>query len=292
MKAIEIFIAVCAEKNFSKVAQQFELSATMISKYVNFLEKEANVKLLNRSTRGQKLTEAGQLYLLDAQKILEQHQQLMQRMEDFSKVPQGLIKINAPVTFGTYQLTHLISIFMGMHPDIRIELNLSDTLSDVILDEFDVVFRVGALRDASYISQKVAEQQLVFCASAKYIEEYGIPTSLKNLEDHHCLGFKPWNTNSNLKQEFEMDHLHLHESKFVSNNGNCLRVAASQGIGIVLQSLSLLQENIDNGSLIKILEDDQPKARPIHMLYPVKKKLPLKVRLFIDFISTYGKAVK
>ncbi|NNG44486.1 LysR family transcriptional regulator [Pseudoalteromonas sp. NEC-BIFX-2020_002] len=287
IKAINIFIAVCREKSFSKVANEFELSPTMVSKYINFLEKEVNVKLLSRSTRGQKLTEAGELYLSKAAKLSAQYQQLMHEMEYFSGEPQGRIKINAPVTYGTYQLTYLISDFMDKYPDIHIDLELSDSLSDVLLDDFDMTFRVGELKDASYISKKVDEQQLIFCASPAYLKDFGIPNNINNLEAHLFLGFKPWQTHSRLKREFQIESLRIEDSKFVSNSGNCLRVAACQGKGIILQPSSLLKENLDNSTLIRILIGEEPNPRPVHLLYPAKKQLPLKIRLFIDFVSNY-----
>lgn len=287
IKAIDIFIAVCQEKSFSKVASEFGLSPTMVSKYINFLEKEVNVKLLSRSTRGQKLTEAGELYLYKAEKLSEQYQQLMNEMEHFSGKPQGRIKINAPVTYGTYKLTYLISDFMDKYPDIQIDLELSDLLSDVLLDDFDMIFRIGDLKDASYISKKVDEQQLIFCASPAYLKDFGIPNNINNLEAHLFLGFKPWQTHSRLKREFQIESLRIEDSKFVSNSGNCLRVAACQGKGIILQPSSLLKENLDNSTLIRILIGEEPNPRPVHLLYPAKKQLPLKIRLFIDFVSNY-----
>lgn len=287
MKAIDIFIAVCREKSFSVVGNQFDLSPTMISKYINFIEKEVNVKLLSRSTRGQKLTEAGELYLCKAKGISENYQGLMYDMEDFSGEPQGRIKINAPVTYGTYQLTYILSSFMNKYPDINIDLELSDSLSDVLLDDFDLIFRVGDLKDASYISQKVDEQQLIFCASPTYLNSFGIPSSIVNLEGHQFLGFKPWQTHSRLKKEFQIESLRIEKSRFVSNSGNCLRVAACEGKGIILQPFSLLKDNIESGTLVRVLEGEEPKPRPVHLLYPVKKQLPLKIRLFIDFVTGY-----
>lgn len=287
IKAIDIFIAVCREKSFSTVASKFELSPTMVSKYINFLEKEVNIKLLSRSTRGQKLTEAGELYLSKVEKLSLQYQHLMHEMEYFSAEPQGRIKINAPVTYGTYRLTYLISDFMDKYPNIYIDLELSDTLSDVLLDDFDLIFRVGDLKDASYISKKIDEQHLIFCASPAYLNNFGTPSNIKDLEKHSFLGFKPWQTHSRLKREFQIESLRIEESKFVSNSGNCLRIAACYDKGIILQPSSLLKDNLDNGSLIRILMGEEPKPRPVHLLYPAKKQLPLKIRLFIDFASSY-----
>ncbi|MET1255127.1 LysR substrate-binding domain-containing protein [Aliikangiella maris] len=287
MRAIDIFIAVCREKSFSKVANQFDISPAMVSKYVNFLEKDVNIKLLSRSTRGQKLTEAGILYLSNAEKLSAQYQQLKHEMEYFSGEPQGRIKINAPVTYGTYQLTHRISVFIEKYPDIQIDLELSDSLSDVFLDDFDMIFRIGDLQDASYISKKVDEQQLIFCASPQYLGKFGVPDNISDLEEHLFLGFKAWQSHSRLKREFDIDSLRINDSKFVCNSGNCLRVAACQGQGIILQPFSLLKENIENSTLVRILVGQEPKPRPVHLLYPAKKQLPLKVRLFIDFIANY-----
>ncbi|MBB1436884.1 LysR family transcriptional regulator [Pseudoalteromonas sp. SG43-6] len=284
LKAIEIFISVCKEKNFSKVATKFDISTTMVSKYVNFLEKEVNIKLLNRSTRGQNITEAGEVYLNKAKALQKQYRDLVLSMDDFTKEPEGLINVNAPHNFGTHVLTTIIADFLEANPAIRIDLTLSDSLTDVVLDNYDIVFRVGDLKDASYISKRVFSQQLIFCASPKYLKTNGPPKNITDLENHHFLGFKPWFDSSNFKKEFRIDLLHLQTSRFISNNGSALKNAALKGIGIILQPYHLLEESIQSGKLIRVLEGCQPKVRNVHLLYADKKQ-PLKVRKFIDFVS-------
>lgn len=284
LKAIEIYISVCEEKSFSKVATKFDISTTMVSKYINYLEKELNIKLLNRSTRGQNITEAGEVYLNKAKALQKQYRELVLSMDDFTREPVGLIKVNAPHNFGTHVLTTIIAEFLEANPSIRIDLTLSDSLTDVVLDNYDVVFRVGDLKDASYISKKVFSQQLVFCASPKYLKTNGTPQDMKDLESHHFLGFKPWFDSSNFKKEFRVDFLQLQNSRFISNNGSALKNAALKGIGIILQPYPLLEESIQTGELVRILEERQPKARNVHLLYADKKQ-PLKVRKFIDFVS-------
>ena len=261
------------------------MTPTMIGKYIKWLEARVGSRLLNRNTRCQSLTEAGQEYLAGCQNLLQHYRELEQNNLANTGQAAGRIRINAPVTFGSYRLTPLLCRFMERYPQIRIELDLSDRLVDVIGDGFDLIFRVGQPKDAGYIARPLASSDSVFCASPHYLQCHGTPLTLADLARHHCLGFSPWLGQSSLAEAFPLEQLHLWDSPFISNHGSALKVAALNHAGVLLQPRALLSEELERGTLQEILADALPAPRPVNLLYPAREPLPLRLRLLIDYLS-------
>ncbi len=149
---------------------------TVAAKYIKWLEARVGSRLLNRNTRCQSLTEAGQEYLAGCQSLLQHFRALEQNTLANTGQAAGRIRINAPVTFGSYRLTPLLCRFMERYPQIRIELDLSDRLVDVIGDGFDLIFRIGQPKDAGYIARPLTSTGSVFCASPDYLQRHGTPS--------------------------------------------------------------------------------------------------------------------
>jgi DNA-binding transcriptional LysR family regulator len=287
LTAIEIFVEVARAGSFSAVAERFEMTPAMIGKYIKWLEARVGSRLLNRNTRCQSLTEAGREYLGGCQNLLQHYRELEQNTRAHTGQAAGKIRINAPITFGSYRLTPLLCRFMAQYPQIRIELDLCDRLVDVIGDGFDLIFRVGTPKDAAYIARPLTSSTSVFCASPHYLQCHGTPIELADLARHRCLGFSPWLTQSSLAEEFPLEHLHLWDSQFISNHGSALKVAALNHAGIVLQPRALLSQELASGTLLEILPDALPAPRPVNLLYPAREPMPLRLRLLIDYLSDH-----
>lgn len=288
LTSLEIFCAVSEAGSFSAVAERFAMTPAMIGKYIKALESRTGVRLLNRNTRRQSLTEAGREYLAGCREVLRHYHLLEQEMQAHNGQAAGLVRINAPITFGTCQLTPLLCDFMAQHPQIRVELHLSDSLDDVVGSGADLLVRVGALKDASYICRPLTFSQHLFCATPAYLARHGTPTRLADLEHHRCLGFLPWQTESPFSQAFPLEHLHLTRSPLLANQGQALKVAALHHAGILLQPFSLVQAELARGDLLEILADQRPPPRPIHLLYPSRAPLPLRLQLLIDYLLARG----
>ena len=185
LTAIEIFVEVARAGSFAAVAERFAMTPAMIGKYIKWLEARVGSRLLNRNTRCQSLTEAGQEYLAGCQNLLQHYRELEQNTLANTGQAAGRIRINAPVTFGSYRLTPLLCRFMERYPQIRIELDLSDRLVDVIGDGFDLIFRIGQPKDAGYIARPLTSTGSVFCASPDYLQRHGTPLTLADLASHH-----------------------------------------------------------------------------------------------------------
>ncbi|GAM54156.1 transcriptional regulator, lysR family [Vibrio ishigakensis] len=284
-KAIETFVAVCDQGSFTKAADKLDISVTMVSKSIAALEQQLKLKILNRNTRKQSLTQAGELYLKSCRELLSDLEATEKKLESLAISAEGQIRISAPTNFGSYVLAPLLSEFSKAHSDIRIELELSDQVSDVIQDRFDFYFRVGQLPDSELIAIQVAQQKMVFAASPTYLKQFGEPTSLDQLQSHKVLGFTPWFSGSSFGKEFDLASLNLGHSKLVSNNGNSLRILAIQGSGIALQPYSMLREDIDSGALVGLLSEVEVPTRPVFLLYHSRELLPARIKAFIEFIK-------
>lgn len=286
LTAIEIFVETAKAGSFTAVADKFQMTPAMIGKYIKWLETRVGARLLHRNTRRQHLTEAGQQYLAGCQALLLHYQELEQRTLAHSGEAIGRLRINAPVTFGCNVLTPLLCHFMTKHPQIRIELELSDTLSEIVGDGFDLLFRVGIPHDGTYIAREFASMELILCASPAYLANHGSPKTLSDLAHHRCLGFLPWLKASTLGEQFSLEYLHLWDSPFMTNHGMALKHAALTDAGIILQPLTLVAQELSQGHLIRLLPEMPALIRPIYMLYPARESMPYRLRLLIDYLLT------
>lgn len=282
--SIEIFVQAVKAGSFTQTAEKFSITPAMVGKHIKSLEQQVGATLLRRTTRKQSLTEIGQEYFLGCQKILNEYAQLEQKTATFTHSPSGTLKINSPVTFGSLVLSPIICKLLDKYPKLNVELDLSDTFVDVVHDGFDFVVRVGQLEDASYIARKIGDYEMVFCASPNYLNQHGVPSSLKELNQHQWLGLTYWGYQSKLAQNFNTKGFDISISRFSSNNGMALKSAALQSWGVVLQPKILLEKEIESGELVEILSDFKPASLPIYLLYHSRVDQPLKVQIFIEHL--------
>ena len=204
---------------------------------------------------------------------------------------KGKIKINAPVTLGSFLLAPLITEFLKQYPELDIELILSDAMVDAVHDQFDFVFRIGELADSNLIAQKIAVYPMCFSASPQYLAQYSTPHSIEELKHHTCLGFTHWQLPGNVAHDLAnkgFDHQH---ARFRSNSGQALKVSALNHGGILLQPKLLIEKELAQGELIELLTHFTPEDRAVHMLYKGRKNQPYKNGLFIDFVVSQLKNV-
>ncbi len=285
LKSIEVFVEVVNAGSFAKASVKFGITPAMVGKHIRNLEHTAGAPLLNRSTRKQSLTEIGKAYLLRCHKILSEYSALEQETSLIRKQPTGILRINASITFGTLLLSPIICDFLEKYPKIDIELELTDELIDVTHDGYDLIFRIGNLEDASYIGNKVSNYGLVFCASPQYLNVSGIPSSIKELNQHRCLGFSYWKKQSKTISRLDTHAFDMAHSRFRANNGMALKVAALNDYGVLLQPRILVIDELNNGKLVEILSDFKPDPSPVNLLYKSRSEISLKVRLFIEFVK-------
>jgi DNA-binding transcriptional LysR family regulator len=281
LTAMQVFSHVAEQGNCGAAAHQFKISRTMVSKHINQLEAYLGIKLINRTTRQQELTESGQVYYQECKTILASITAAENTLQTMTGTPRGTVSVNAPVSFGNTVLAPIVNRFLLQYPQIDIELRLDNNLIDPLTDNVDIVVRIGELADSALIGRHIMNYEMAFCASADYLANHPEILSLNDLRHHQCLGFS-YSTNGSLsvahQQIFGKRHFRL-----LSNSGVVLTQAAIDGLGIILQPQIVVNDAIHSGFLVNVACLTPPEAMPIHLLYN-DKNMPLKTRTLIEYI--------
>ncbi len=289
LKCMAVFVRVVEAGSFAAVADPFGMTAPMIGRHVRALEDLLGTQLLNRTTRRHSLTEAGRIYYERSKAILAELEAADESVALMRSVPRGVLRIGAPVIFGSACLAPALPDYLAANPEVRVEMTLNNRVLDLLEEGYDVVIRTGALPDSGLIARSLAPYKLVACASPAYLARYGTPSHPEDLASHSCLGFHPgaaFDTWSFAGQGPDDDVIPVQVTGPMSaNSGQALREAALGGVGIVLQAEALLSPDLTAGRLVKVLEQYPPRALPISALYSPTRAITPKLRSFLDFLT-------
>ncbi|MGE8655959.1 MAG: LysR family transcriptional regulator [Achromobacter sp.] len=286
--SMEIFVAVVELGSLTAAAARHEMSAAMAAKHVKGLEARLGLRLMNRTTRRQSLTEAGQAYYARCKTILADIREAEQGAEALRAAPRGTLRITSTVSFGSFALAPAIADYLDRYPDVSVELALSDVVEDLVASRYDLAVRIGEPRDSSLVARRIGSYQMIICAAPAYLARHGTPGSPADLARHQCLDFSHWSRRTAWRLGDEdgdgAPADYPPTSRFLSNNGQALRQAALAGFGIVLQPELLLAEDVRAGRLTPILQPYWPAARPVTLLYPKDRQALPKLTTFVEFV--------
>lgn len=289
LRSMEAFVLTVKTGSFAASAISLNTSPQMIAKYVVFLEDYLGLKLLNRTTRSQKLTEFGKQYYEKCLFILDEVKSSKTLAQQFIEEPKGRLRISAPVSYGHFNLISVLSRFMRCYPKVNVDLQLSDRYVDLVKDDFDIVFRIGELSNSSYIARKLNCYKLIFAASPTYLAKNGIPATPNDIKKHQCLIYQYVNpTKKDYLWPFSINGKVINipiSGTLKSNDTLALANAAVEGLGITMLPQSMLSELIRQNKLFPILQDFLPPAREVHLLYKSDKQQLPKLKMFIEFIT-------
>ncbi|WP_298441832.1 LysR family transcriptional regulator [uncultured Ferrimonas sp.] len=271
LTSMQVFVKVAELRHFAKAAVLFNISATMVGKHIKSLEAQLGTTLIQRTTRKQLLTEAGQFYYRECVALLAQLRQSEQQLQRITHSPRGVVRLNAPLTYGNLVLAPLLGKFLARYPDIDVELQL-DNRRIAIDEQVDALIRIGELGETTLVARQLGHYPLRYCAAPSYLAKHGTPHTPAELSGHHCLGF-----DGGSGQKL------LPKPRLVSNSGALLQQAAIDGGGILLQPTILLQAALERGDLVPILPDATPAPMPVQLLYQSGEQ-PLKNRALIEFL--------
>jgi len=284
LESLEAFVAVTEAGSLTAAAQRLGLSPTMIGKHLRTLEARLGVRLITRTTRRQSLTEAGELFLERARRVLREAAEAEDAVATVRGAPAGLLKISAPISFGVARLAPALAAFMAAYPKVEVELSLSDTRSDAVGDGFDVAFRVGPLPDSGLIARPLGPYRMVVCAAPAYVAAQGEPATPYDLEAHRCLGLTHWGLRHAWRFDGPDGGIEVPiQYRLRIDSGPALRAAALAGAGIIRQPEALVGEDIAQGRLVALLPAYDLPARPLYLVYPPDRTPTAKQRVFIDF---------
>jgi len=287
LKCIAIFVQVVEAGSFATVADPFGMTAAMIGRHVRALEDQLGTQLINRTTRRHSLTEAGRIYFERSKVILAEVEAANESVAMMRSVPRGVLKIGAPVIFGSACLAPVLPDYLAANPEVQVEMTLNNRVLDLLEEGYDVVIRTGTLPDSGLIARSLAPYKLVACATPAYLAQYGTPSHPEDLASHSCLGFHPgaaFDTWSFQGPDDEVIPVQV-TGPMAANSGQALRAAALGSVGIVLQAEALLSPDLADGRLIKVLEQYPPLALPISALYSPTRTITPKLRSFLDFLT-------
>jgi len=285
LNSIRAFTKVVQHSSFAAAARDLRLSRSAVSKHVIELEQELGGQLLSRTTRSVTATENGQAYYERCLAILSDLEEADLSATRLQAEVRGLLRINAPMSFGTLHLARAVADFMEKYPDLRIQLLLSDQQVDPVQEGFDVTLRIADLPSSSMIARRIAPARRAICASPSYLARHGTPKHPDDLRGHACLTYGHLATGNQWKLTGpDGDHWIAIPWTLCTNNAEVLRDAAVQGRGIALLPTFIAGADFQQGRLATILPGYQAPEISIYAIYPETRHLSLKVRVFIDFL--------
>lgn len=283
--SMEIFVTAVDRGSFTAAARVFRLSPPMVGKHIRFLEERLGSRLLTRTTRRQSLTEIGRQYYARCKHVLEEIRGAELAAQAMRASPRGELRISAPVSFGSRQLSPALADYLSLYPEVSLDLTLSDHVEDLIAQRYDVAIRIGELADSSLVARPLRPYRMMICAAPSYLARTGVPKKPEDLRRHSCLGFSMWARGGGWslgRASVRADDLPT--CRFRSNNGQALLLAALNGVGIVMQPEALLADDVAAGRLVQVLSDFLPPPRPMHVIYPRDRQATPKLMTFIDFV--------
>ena len=288
--SMTVFAKAVELGSFSAAAEVLRMSPQLVGKHVHTLEQHLGVRLLNRTTRRQHLTEIGASYYEKVKLILSEVASAEGLAAESLATPSGRLRVNAPLTFGIHALMPRLAGYMAAHPGVQVEVSLANRYVDALEEGADAVFRVGELSDSSRIARRLAPYRLILCAAPAYIEAHPPITSPMDLASHECLGFAHTELRTHWRFDGPGELVTVPVTgRLMVDSGEALLVAARAGMGVLLQPAELVEPDIVAGRLVRVLPKYRAPDRPLHLLYAPDRQMTPKLRSFIEFaVAAFG----
>ena len=283
-EGISEFVHVAENASFTQASKKMAISTAQVSRQISALENRLNVKLFYRTTRQVSLTEEGRVFYQHCRSVLDGLDAAERAITNLQTTPQGKIKLTASVTYGEQQVLPLVSDFMLQYSEVAVSAYLSNQQIDLVEGGYDLAIRIGKLADSSMMAKKLGTRTSYVCASPEYLEKHGIPHAISELSKHSCL-------------LGTLDYWHFMESgkeknirvagKLRYNSGYSLADAALKGLGIVQLPDYYVQNHLQSGELITLLDSYRVPDEGIWAIYPHNRHLSPKIRLLVDYLAKH-----
>ena len=282
-----MFAAVVENGGFSAAARDLNLTPSAVSRQIGQLEDRLGTRLLNRSTRRISLTEVGRAFYArcaDVSQNVQEAEALVLNMVDH---PQGTLKVAATVAFAKAQMLPLLPAFLAVNPDLKISLDATDRVIDLVEEQVDVAIRFSEqIDDSSVVSRKLATNRRVYVAAPSYVAEHGLPRTPDDVANHNCLRIstvEAWNTWT-FDNGADLQRLPI-KGNFEANSADAIYYAVLAGVGIARLSTYLVNDALAQGRLVRVLPDYADETSDILAIYSNKRNLSPNVRAFIDYFA-------
>ncbi|MGY2237315.1 LysR substrate-binding domain-containing protein [Pseudomonas gingeri] len=285
IECMRAFVATVGANGFAAAARAMDVPRSKVSKQIQALEEAIGVQLLLRTTRSLHLTEAGAEYFEAARELLASLDEAEQRARDGIGELRGVLRVNAPMSFGLRRLGPLIPVFHQQHPNVELQLVLSDQQVDPVKGGFDVTIRIASLPDSSMVAKLLAPAPRIMVASPDYLERAGTPATPRELSAHQCLNYGYLQSGVSLQLSNGKDTQRVTVTgPLHANNGDLLAQAAEAGMGIALLPDFIVEDALAAGRLVPVLCEWQAPPISINAVYASARRVPQKTRAFIDFL--------
>lgn len=284
---LRTFVTAATAGSFSKAAARLNVSPAMVGRRILALEEDYGVKLIERTTRSQRLTETGQEFLAKATRILEEVEALADIAHPQAEELVGHIRISGSTTLGVKRLTPALARFTNAHPAVSVEMTLLDRNVDLVAEGYDLAFRIGHLKPSSLIARRIGTYDFACCASPDYFARMGMPMHPDELGNHRCvisLNLSPrdlwrfWDAEGR-------EVLAAVRGNFGVDNGEAMRAAALEGVGLAYAPRVLVEDDLTSGALVEVFSDWRKLALPINAVYPSRQFVPRRLAGVIDWIA-------
>jgi len=293
LKQIESFVAVATKGSLTAAAQAAEVAPAVIGRRIDALEERLGVKLLVRTTRRITLTHEGSAFLEDCQRILSDIANAEASVSAGGVKASGHLRVTAPAGFGRRHVATLVPGFLAQHPEVSLSLNLSDRVVDIVNEGFDLAVRVGDMPDSSLVSVRLADNRRLCVAAPAYLKRAGTPATPADLARHQCLTLSSDASQTRgwaFTVDGEVQHLRP-GGRLDCSDGQVLHAWCLQGLGVAWRSTWEVEADLASGALVALLDDFASPPNGIYAVVPQRKHLPLRVRLWIDFLKhSYGES--
>ena len=289
LTSLTAFVRVVDSGGFSAAGRRLNMSTTMVSNHVQALEERLGARLLNRTTRKVSLTEVGRAYYDRATQILADIEQADDIAGALQSTPRGTLRI--------YSATHIIPFvapvvaeFLKSYPDVKVDLNMGERIIDIIDEGFDVAIRLTLPPDSSLIVRSLATWRHVLCCSPSYLEKHGRLQQLSELAEHSCVRhvLYPFGDEWHFVDRKGGPATVRVSGNLITNSGEMLRKATLEGIGVSLAPGFMIQDDLEQGRLVRLLPEYRPVELSMNAVYPHRHHLSAKVRTFIDMLAHHS----
>ena len=282
---IKVFTTVAECGSFVAASVALGLSKAAVSRYVSDLERRLGARLMHRTTRKLSLTPEGEIFLARCRVILESIEESEEEISSRGLNASGTLRVTAPVSFGIRHLAPLWSDFLKAYPEVKVDLELSDRVVNLVEEGFDLAIRIGQLNDSTLVCRQLTSTRLVLCASPDYLKRHGTPNHPAELTEHETFSYSLLSTGHTWKFDGPEGRVDVRVSpRMTSNNGDTGVEVCIRGGGIHLWPSFLVEEQLRKGELVEILPAFKASIFGVYAVYPSKKYVSPKVRALVDFL--------
>jgi len=287
-QAMQVFTRVVDANSFTKAAEHLGLPRATVTTIIQNLEALLQVRLLNRTTRRISLTPDGAAYYEHCARILGEIEETESSFRDVANGPKGRLRIDVPSPIGRLILIPRLSEFHARYPEVELVIGMGDRMVDLVREAVDCVIRVGELQDSTLVARRIGALKLISCATPDYLERYGVPQGIDDLQHHVAVQYFSHRTGRNFDWDFIVDG----QSVPVAMRGNvsvndieAYVACALQGFGMIQTARFMVLPHLESGALVEVLPQLSPASMPISVAYMQNRHLSAKVRAFVDWVA-------